>query len=191
MNLDPSLVTHATAAPDIFSPGAATRHSAEPPFAILVSFSGFSLAMQKQELPMKINPYLNFNGNCEAAFTYYAKVLGGKIEMMMPHEGSPAATQVPPEWQKKIMHARLAVGEWVLMASDAPPAYYEPMKGFSVSLNIDTPAEAERIFKALADKGTVRMPLEKTFWAERFGMLVDQFGTPWMINCEGSATQKQ
>lgn len=136
---------------------------------------------------MQVNPYLMFNGNCEAAFTYYAKVLGGKIEMMMPHEGSPAAPHVPAEWQKKIMHAKLVVGDFVLMGSDAPPAYQEPMKGFSVSLGIETAAEAERIFKALADNGTVRMPLEKTFWAERFGMVTDQFGTPWMVNCEGSA----
>ncbi len=136
---------------------------------------------------MQINPYLTFNGNCEAAFTYYQRVLGGKIEMMTPHEGSPAAAHVPPAWQKKIMHARLAVGERVLMGSDAPPDRFEPMKGFSVTLNIDTPAEAERVFNALADNGTVRMPLEKTFWAERFGMLTDQFGTPWMINCERAA----
>lgn len=163
--------------------GAAVR--GVPPFSVIFSFSGFSLA--KQEATMQINPYLVFNGNCEAAFNYYAKVFGGKIEMMMTHEGTPAEGQVPAAWLKKIMHARLAVGERVLMGSDAPPEHYEPMKGFSVTLGIDTPAEAERIFKALADNGTVRMPLEKTFWAERFGMVTDQFGTPWMINCEGNA----
>lgn len=138
---------------------------------------------------MQVTPYLMFNGNCEAAFTYYQKVLGGEIEKMMPHEGSPAAASVPPDWQKKIMHARLAVGDFVLMGSDSPPSFHEPMKGFSVSLGIEAPAEAERIFNALADNGTVRMPLEKTFWAERFGMLTDQFGTPWMINCEGAAAR--
>jgi len=170
MNLAHSVSDHIPlAAQDAVAPSAAARLRAEPPLSILVSFSGFSLA--KQESPMKINPYLMFNGNCEAAFTHYAKALGGKIEMMLPHEGSPAESQVPAEWQKKIMHARLAVGEWVLMGSDAPPAFYQPMQGFSVSLNIDTPAEAERVFKALADNGTVRMPLEKTFWAERFANL--------------------
>jgi PhnB protein len=134
---------------------------------------------------MQINPYLFFNGNCEDAFKFYARVLGGKIEAMLPHEGSPAEGHVPAEWRKKIMHARLNVGGEVLMASDAPPGRSEgAMKGFSVSLNVDKAAEAERIFKALSEKGTVRMPLEKTFWAARFGMLVDQFGTPWMINCE-------
>jgi len=137
------------------------RRDAAAPFSIVISFSGFSIA--KQEASMQVNPYLMFNGNCEAAFAYYAKVLGGKIEAMLPHEGTPAASHVPPEWQKKIMHAKLVVGDFVLMGSDAPPSFQQPMQGFSVSLGIDTPAEAERIFKALADKGTVKMPLEKTF----------------------------
>ena len=133
---------------------------------------------------MQLNPYLTFNGNCEAAFKFYEKVLGGKIEAMMPHEGTPAAEHVPPEWRSKIMHARLTVGDKVLMGSDAPPAHHEPMKGFSVTLGVDDPADAERIFHALAENGTVRMPIQQTFWAARFGMLVDRFGTPWMINCE-------
>jgi PhnB protein len=136
---------------------------------------------------MQLNPYLVFNGNCEAAFKFYEKVLGGKIEAMLPHEGTPAAEHVPPEWRNKIMHARLSVGDKVLMGSDAPPDHYEAMKGFSVTLGIDRPADAERIFHALAEKGTVRLPIQKTFWAARFGMLVDQFGTPWMINCEQPA----
>jgi PhnB protein len=136
---------------------------------------------------MQLNPYLVFNGNCEAAFRFYEKVLGGKIEAMLPHEGTPAAEHVPPEWRNKIMHARLSVGDKVLMGSDAPPEHYEAMKGFSVTLGIDRPADAERIFHALAEKGTVRLPIQKTFWAARFGMLVDQFGTPWMINCEQPA----
>jgi PhnB protein len=133
---------------------------------------------------MQLNPYLTFGGQCESAFKFYAKVLGGKIEAMMPHEGTPAAEHVPPEWRSKIMHARLTVGDKVLMGSDAPPAHHEPMKGFSVTLGIEDPADAERIFHALAENGTVRMPIQQTFWAARFGMLVDRFGTPWMINCE-------
>jgi PhnB protein len=133
---------------------------------------------------MQLNPYLLFNGQCEAAFKFYERIFGGKIEAMIPHEGTPAAEHVPPEWRKKILHARLSVGDEVLMGSDAPPDRYEAMKGFSVTLGIDDPAEAERIFHALAENGTVRMPIEKTFWALRFSMLVDQFGTPWMINCE-------
>jgi PhnB protein len=134
---------------------------------------------------MQLNPYLMFNGQCEAAFKFYAKVLGGKIEAMMTHEGTPAEEHVSPEWRKKIMHARLVVGDKILMASDAPPDRSDgTMKGFSVTLGTDSPVEAERIFHALAENGTVRMPIQETFWATRFGMLTDQFGTPWMINCE-------
>jgi PhnB protein len=136
---------------------------------------------------MKLSPYLTFSGDCEMAFDFYAKCLGGKIDAMVRHEGTPAAQQVPPEWRNKILHARMVVGEMVLMGSDAPPARYEPMKGFSVMLDVADPAEAEHIFQALAENGTVRMPIQKTFWAARFGMLVDQFGTPWMINCEQAA----
>jgi len=136
---------------------------------------------------MQVNPYLLFNGNCEAAFKFYAKCLGGKIETMMPHEGSPAEAQAPPGWLKKILHARMRFGETLLMASDCPPDRYEKPQGFSVSLQIKNPAEAERVFHALAEKGTVQMAIQETFWAARFGMLVDQFGIPWMINCERPA----
>ena len=136
---------------------------------------------------MKMNPYLSFNDQCEAAFNFYAKVLGGKVEAMMPYEGSPIAQQVPPERLSKIMHARLRMGDETLMGSDSPPDRYEQMQGFSVTLGIDDPREAERVFHALSENGTVQMPIQKTFWAERFGMLVDRFGTPWMINCEKPA----
>lgn len=133
---------------------------------------------------MQINPYLVFNGQCEQAFRFYEKVLGGKIEAMFLHAGTPAESFVPPEWRSKIMHARLVVGDQVLMGSDAPPDRFEKPQGFSVSLQIKTPADAERIFHALADNGAVRMPLGPTFWAVRFGMCVDRFGIPWMVNCE-------
>ena len=89
------------------------------------------------------------------------------------------------------MHARLAVGNFVLMGSDAPPERYEKPKGFSVSININDPSEAERLFEELSQNGTVGMPIGKTFWAERFAMLVDRFGTPWMINCEPGASAGQ
>ena len=136
---------------------------------------------------MQLNPYLTFNGRCEEAFRFYEKVLGGKIEAMMSHAGSPMEQQVPPEWRSKIMHTRLRLGDEVLMASDAPPDRYQPMQGFSVTLAIEDPAEADRVFHALSERGTVQMPIQKTFWALRFGMFVDQFGTPWMINCEQAA----
>jgi PhnB protein len=102
----------------------------------------------------------------------------------MTFENSPMADHVPANWRKKVMHARITLGDEVLMGSDPPPDRYEPIKGVSISLSIDKADEAERIFHALAENGTVRMSIQKTFWASRFGMLVDQFGTPWTINCE-------
>lgn len=133
---------------------------------------------------MQLNPYLFFNGQCEAAFKFYEQCLGGKIVAMFSHAGTPAEAQVPANWRDKIMHARMLVGDEALMGSDAPPEHYEQTKGFSVSLSIDDPAQAERVFNALAEKGTVKMPFQRTFWAVGFGMLVDRFGIPWMINCE-------
>jgi PhnB protein len=136
---------------------------------------------------MQLNPYLNFDGRCEEAFKFYAQALGGKIEAMIPHEGTPAAEHTHPEWQKKIMHARLDLQGQVLMGSDIPPNHYQQPTGFSINISMKQVPEAERIFKELADRGTVRMPLQETFWAVRFGMLVDRFGIPWMINCEKAA----
>jgi PhnB protein len=133
---------------------------------------------------MQMNNYLFFNGNCEAAFKFYEKCLGGKIEAMMTHEGTPAASNVPPDWAKKILHARLVVGDAVLMASDAPPEHYSKPQGFSININVTDPAEAERLFKALSESGNVTMPIAETFWAVRFGMFTDKFGIPWMVNCE-------
>ena len=132
---------------------------------------------------MRINPYLLFDGKCEAAFKFYERVLGGTIISMIPHAGTPAEANVPPEWGAAILHARLHVGDEILMGSDAPPGHQEKPQGFSVSIQIEDPAEAERVFNALAENATVRMPIAETFWALQFGMLVDQFGIPWMINC--------
>ncbi|MGA7372091.1 MAG: VOC family protein [Methyloceanibacter sp.] len=134
-----------------------------------------------------LNPYLHFNGQCEEAFNFYAKVLGGEIVAMMPHKDTPAEEHVPAEWRNKIIHARLMVGDKLLMASDAPPDRFDQPKGFSVTVGVDTAAEAERIFNAFAEGGTVRMPMGETFFAERFGMVADRFGTPWMILCEKAA----
>jgi PhnB protein len=137
---------------------------------------------------VQLNPYLNFNGQCAEAFRFYERVLGGRIEVMMTHGESPIANEVPPEWRDRILHARLVVGDQVLMASDSPPEYYEKPQGLYVSLHFEKPADAQRIFQELAQDGTVTMPFEKTFWASGgFGMLVDRYGTPWMINCEQNA----
>jgi PhnB protein len=137
---------------------------------------------------IKIHPYLNFDSQCEVAFKFYEKLLGGKIVTMQTHGDSPMAAQTPPDWHKAILHARLVVGDQVLMGSDAPPQYHHKPQGFSVSLNIDTPAEADRIYSALAENATIQMPIQETFWAKRFGMLTDRFGIPWIVNCEKAAS---
>jgi PhnB protein len=131
---------------------------------------------------MKLNPYLTFNGNCREAMEFYRKVLGGQIVMMLTHEGTPAAEFTSPDFMDKIMHARLIIGDNVLMASDSPPQYATTPAGFSVSVVVDDAAEGKRIFDALAEGGNVKMPFEETFWATGFGMLIDRFGTPWMVN---------
>ncbi|HWI28399.1 MAG TPA: VOC family protein [Stellaceae bacterium] len=133
---------------------------------------------------MQVNPYLSFDGQCEAAFKFYESCLGGRIGAMLSYGETPMAEHMPPEARGRIAHARLMLGNQVLMGGDAPPGRYEPSKGMSVTLGIEGADEAERVFQALAEGGTVTMPLQKTFWALRFGMLVDRFGTPFMINCE-------
>ena len=133
---------------------------------------------------MQLNPYLTFDGKCEAAFKFYAKVLGGKIEAMMHFKGTPAEQHMPSGWGKKVLHTSLRVGENVLMGSDTNPDQHEPVKGISVALVFKDVKEGARVFKALSAKGKVGMPFQETFWSPGFGMLVDQFGTPWMINCE-------
>jgi PhnB protein len=132
---------------------------------------------------MQSNTYLNFNGNCADAFKFYEQCLGGKIVAKATYGESPMAEQTPSEQRDRIMHMQLIVGDVNLMGADCPPEYFEKPQGFNVHLQFDNVEEGERIFNALAEKGTVTMPLEKTFWADRFGMIVDKFGTPWMINC--------
>ena len=133
---------------------------------------------------MQVNTYLTFNGNCKEAFEFYAESLNGKIEAMMSHAGTPAEQHVPAEWRDKIIHARMTIGNEVLMASDAPPDRYEQPQGFSVNLGFNDEAEAKRIYDELSANGKIIMPLGPTFWAKAFAMFVDRFGTPWMINCE-------
>ena len=132
---------------------------------------------------MQLNTYLIFNGQCEAAFKFYEQAIGAKIKFMMTHGESPMAAHVSAEWRNKIIHGTLALGEQVLMGSDAPPDHYEKPQGFSVSIDVTDPAEAERMFQALSENGRITMPMQETFWAVRFGMATDQFGVPWMVNC--------
>ena len=132
---------------------------------------------------MQINTYLNFKGDCEEAFKLYEQCLGGKIGMIFRYGESPMADQVPADWAGKIMHGSMTFGDQVLMGADTADHYEEP-KGISLSIHPKSTSEAERIFGELAKDGKIVMPLEKTFWAARFGMLVDRFGIPWMVNCE-------
>lgn len=134
---------------------------------------------------MKVNPYLNFDGRCAEAFRFYEKVLGGKIETIITYGESPIAGDMPSDWQNRIMHARLVVDGQAVMGSDSPSDRYQKPQGVYVSLDVEKSADAKRIFHALADGGAVIMAFEKTFWAAGgFGMAVDRFGTPWMVNCE-------
>ncbi len=136
---------------------------------------------------VKMNPYLSFNGRCEAALKFYEQCLGGRIVGMFTYAGSPMAAQVPPEWGKKIMHATFSLGDQTLGAADAPPGTYASPRGIALTLHVDASAEADRIFEMLAQRGTVQMPIQETFWARRFGMVTDQFGTPWMVQCDKPA----
>jgi PhnB protein len=135
---------------------------------------------------MQVNPYLSFMGECEAAFHFYEQCLGGRLGGLFRYGGSPMADQVPAGWSNKIMHGSLTLGGQVLMGADVAPEQYEAPSGFSLSIQLKSTADAERIFDELAQGGRVVLPLEKTFWAERFGMVVDRFGIPWSINCEGA-----
>jgi PhnB protein len=136
---------------------------------------------------MQVSPYLSFNGQCEAAFKCYEQCLGGRLGPIFRYAGSPMSDQVPPDWQDKVMHGSVTIGDLVLMGGDVAPDRYEQPRGFSLSIQIADTSEAERIFHELArDGGGITMPLEKTFWAARFGMVTDRFGIPWLINCEDS-----
>jgi PhnB protein len=136
---------------------------------------------------MQLSPYLNFNGQCATAFKFYEQALGGKIVMMQTHGESPMHDQVPADWRDMILHARMTVGDSVLMGSDMPPSNRTVPQAFAVSISIASLSDAERIFNALAANGKVSMPFQKTFWSAGFGMAVDRFGIPWMVNCEQAA----
>lgn len=133
---------------------------------------------------MQLNPYLTFNGDCEQALKFYEQTLGAKIEFLTRFAGSPAAEYGPPEWGEKVLHATIKIDENVLMVSDAPPGHYQKPQGLSISISLKDRAKGESIFNALAEGGTTMMPFSKTFWASGFGMCVDRFGIPWMVNCD-------
>ena len=132
----------------------------------------------------QLNAYLSFDGHCAEAMQFYETVLDGKLDAMLKNSQSPMAGQLPPGSADLVMHARLVLANGVLMASDAMPgcSVYEGMKGFSLTLTYDDASQARDVFARLSEGGKVTMPMEASFWADAFGMLVDRFGTPWIIN---------
>jgi PhnB protein len=134
---------------------------------------------------MTISVLLSFNGTCEEAFATYARILNGTVVYSLRYRDSPASNQVPEEWQDKLYHATIQVGGVTMLGGDHLPK--EVPQGFSLVVNPATPEEARQVFDALAEGGVVQMSLNETFWSPAFGVVVDRFGVPWTINCEGAA----
>ena len=128
---------------------------------------------------MQLHTYLNYGGNCEEAFRFYEQQLGGTITMLMRHGEQPTPSEAPPDWNSKVLHARMNLGGTELLGADIPS--YQPMRSAYLSLSVSTREEAERIYALLSDGGQVFMPIQETFFASRFAMLRDQFGTSWML----------
>lgn len=139
------------------------------------------LAPGRKNIAMKLHTYLNYGGNCEQAFRFYEKHLGGKINMMMTHGQQPDPSNVAPELKNTILYASMSIGETDLMGSDVPPERFQPMRSVYLSLSVTSTPEAERIYNLLSDGAQIFMPMQETFFAFRFAMLRDKFGTSWMI----------
>ena len=128
---------------------------------------------------IKLEIYVNYPGNCEEAFRFYEQHLGGKITMMMTHQQQPGGADVPENWKNAILHARLEIGDTALLGADIPNA--EPMRSAYLTLRLETAEDTERIYGLLSEGGQIFMKLEETFYASRFAMLRDRFGTSWML----------
>jgi PhnB protein len=134
---------------------------------------------------MQVEPYLFFNGRCEEALEFYRSALGAKVTALMRYKDSPDPIEpgmIPPGSENKVMHANLSIGEAQIMASDGNCSGQPAFQGFSLTITVADAAEADRVFAALAEGGQVQMPLTRTFWSPRFGMLADRFGVGWMVN---------
>jgi PhnB protein len=132
---------------------------------------------------MQTSAHLHFKGNCREAFRFYAELFGGSIPFALTYGEAPGSEQVPPEVRSHIAHARLDLGEQMLLGCDVTGERYQTPQGFNVMAAVEEPAEAKRIFEALSQNGTITMPFQETFWAKAFGMCTDRFGIPWMVNC--------
>src|SRR5262245_24200128 len=132
---------------------------------------------------MQLHTYLNFGGNCEEAFKFYVQHLGGQIGMLMRHGEQPGGSSLPTEWNGKVLHARISLGGTDLLGADIPPDRFQPIRSVYLSLTFDTESETDRVYTLLADGGEVYIKMEETFFATRFAMLRDKFGTSWMLMC--------
>lgn len=141
--------------------------------------------MDYDQETMHLSTHLVFSGQCREAFEFYARTLGGTIEGMLAYGDTPAAAEMPADWSAKIVHATLSFGGQKLMGADVLARHYERPQGFYVLLS-EEPAKARAVFEALAEGGTVKMPLQETFWSPAFGVVVDRFGIPWEINAEAA-----
>ena len=128
---------------------------------------------------MQLHTYLNYGGNCEQAFRFYEQHLGGKITMLMRHGEQPTPSELPPDWNGKVLHARMNLGGTELLGADIPG--HQPMRSAYLSLTVSSQEEAERVYALLSDSGQLFMPIQETFFASRFAMLRDRFGTSWML----------
>lgn len=133
---------------------------------------------------MKLLTYLNYGGNCEQAFRFYEKHLGGKITALMTHGEMPGARDLSPEQARSVLHIRMNLGETEILASDVAPERFQPMRSAYLSLSVSSDEEAERIYTLLSEGAEIFMPMAETFFAQRFAMLRDRFGTSWMISHE-------
>jgi len=132
---------------------------------------------------MHASPHLMFTGDCEEAFRFYERSLGGKILRLVKYGDAPMGKGVPPDWQGKVVHGSLQLGREMIAGLDVVPKRYQRPQGFYVLLDVDDPAKAKHAFRKLSEKGRVEMPLQKTFWSPAFGVVVDRFGIPWEVNC--------
>lgn len=140
---------------------------------------------------MRLHTYLNYGGNCAQAFRFYEEHLGGRITMMMKHGEGPNQNEVPAEWKDTILHARMDIGGTELSAADVPPDRFQPMRSAYLTLSLDSSEEAERVYRTLSDSGQIFMPMQETFFAFRFAMLRDKFGTSWMLLHERPRQEEQ
>ena len=130
---------------------------------------------------MKLYTYLNYGGTCRQAFEFYEKHLGGKITMLTTHGEQPDQSRVPENWKNAVLHARIDIGGTTILGADIPPDRFQPMRSAYLSLMLDSNAEAERVYALLSEGGEIFMKMEETFFAQRFAMLRDRFGTSWML----------